>query len=122
MSLLVGGNSGGNNKGRAVLPLGTVSLPGRPVTPLTARQLNPTATIVAAVREGGNRKLLRQSGADRVVVSSDAAGQMLAISTVRPAAGMVINDLLERGRAWTSSSGRPGNQSWAPRRRMPPGP
>lgn len=65
---------------------------------LTARQLNPTATIVAAVREEENRKLLRHSGADRVVVSSDAAGQMLAISTVRPAAGMVINDVLERGR------------------------
>lgn len=64
---------------------------------LTARQLNPAATIVAAVREDENRQLLRQSGADRVVVSSDAAGQMLAMSTVRPAAGMVISDLLERG-------------------------
>ncbi len=65
---------------------------------LTARQLNPSATIVAAVREEENRQLLRQSGAARVVVSSDAAGQMLAISTVRPAAGMVIADLLDRGR------------------------
>lgn len=65
---------------------------------LTARQLNPAATIVAAVREDENRELLRQSGADRVVVSSDAAGQMLAMSTVRPAAGMVISDLLEQGR------------------------
>jgi voltage-gated potassium channel len=65
---------------------------------LTARQLNPSATIVAAVREDENRQLLRQSGADHVVVSSDAAGQMLAMTTVRPAAGMVISDLLERGR------------------------
>ena len=65
---------------------------------LTSRQLNPSATIVAAVREEENRQLLRQSGADHVVVSSDAAGQMRAISTIRPAAGMVIADLLDRGR------------------------
>jgi len=65
---------------------------------LTARQLSPTATIVAAVREDENRELLRQSGADHVVVSSDAAGQMLAMTTARPAAGMVISDLLDRGR------------------------
>jgi voltage-gated potassium channel len=64
---------------------------------LRARQLNPSATIVAAVREQENRQLLRRSGADQVVVPSDAAGQMLAISTVRPAAGMVIADLLEHG-------------------------
>ncbi len=65
---------------------------------LTARQLNPAATIVAAVREEENRALLRQSGADHVIVSSDAAGQMLAISTIRPAASRVIADLLDHGR------------------------
>ena len=65
---------------------------------LTARQLNPAATIVAAAREQENRLLLEQSGADRVVVSSDAAGQMLAISTIRPAAARLIVDLLDRGR------------------------
>jgi voltage-gated potassium channel len=65
---------------------------------LTARQLNPTAMIVVAVREQENGQLLRQSGADHVVVSSDTVGQMLAVSTVRPAAGRVIADLLEHGR------------------------
>ena len=65
---------------------------------LTARQLNPAATIVAAVREEENRDLLRQSGADHVVVSSDAAGHMLAFSTLRPAAAKVIADLLDLGR------------------------
>ena len=54
--------------------------------------------IVAAVRERENLPLLRQSGADRVVLSSDAAGQMLAISALRPAAGQVIADLLDHGR------------------------
>ena len=63
---------------------------------LTARQLNPGVTIVAAVREEDNQDLLRLSGADRVVVSSGAVGQLLAISTVRPAAGRVIADLLGR--------------------------
>lgn len=65
---------------------------------LTARQLNPSAVIVAAVREQENRQLLRQSGADHVIVSLDTAGQLLAFSTVRPAAGLVIADLLEHGR------------------------
>jgi voltage-gated potassium channel len=65
---------------------------------LTARQLNPSATIVAAVREEENRDLLRKSGADHVVVSSEAAGHMLAFSTVRPAAAKVISDLLDHGR------------------------
>ena len=65
---------------------------------LTARQLNPSATIVAAVREEENRDLLRQSGADHVVVSSDAAGHMLAIATIRPTAAKVLADLLDHGR------------------------
>jgi len=65
---------------------------------LTARQLNPSATIVAAVREEENRDLLRQSGADHVVVSSDAAGHMLAIAAIRPTAAKVLADLLDHGR------------------------
>ena len=64
---------------------------------LTARQLNPGALIVAAVRERENEPLLRQSGADHVVVSSDAAGQLLGISTLRPSAARVVADLLNRG-------------------------
>ena len=52
---------------------------------------------MAAVREEENRALLSQSGADHVVVTSDAAGQMLAISTIRPAA-KVFADLLDHGR------------------------
>ena len=40
---------------------------------LTARQMGPGLTIIAAVREAENEPLLRQSGADQVVVSSAAA-------------------------------------------------
>ena len=65
---------------------------------LTAREANPGALIVAAVRERENENLLRQSGADQVVVSSDAAGQLLGISTIRPSAARVVADLLNRGR------------------------
>src|SRR5262249_42846326 len=66
---------------------------------LTARQLNPSVTIAAAVREDENQSLLLESGVDHVVLSSDAAGQMLAISTIRPAAAKVTADLLGQGRS-----------------------
>ena len=44
---------------------------------LTARQLAPQAHIVAAVRESENTHVLRQSGADTVVVSAETAGRLL---------------------------------------------
>ena len=42
---------------------------------LNARQLNPDCYVVAAVRESDNVQLVRQSGADSVVTSSDAVGR-----------------------------------------------
>lgn len=65
---------------------------------LTARQLSPQATIIASVREAENEPLLRQSGADHVVVSADAAGRLLALATIDPAAGRFLSELLDRGR------------------------
>jgi voltage-gated potassium channel len=50
------------------------------------------------VREAENEPLLRQSGADQVVVSSEAAGRLLGLSTLDPAIGQVIGELLDRGR------------------------
>ena len=64
---------------------------------LNARQLNPDAYIVAAVREGDNVSLVRQSGANAVVTSSDAVGRLLGLSAVSPALGSVIEDLLTTG-------------------------
>jgi voltage-gated potassium channel len=64
---------------------------------LTARELSPGAVIVAAVRDRENEGLLRQSGADQVVVSSDAAGRLLGLATIRPSAARVIADLLDSG-------------------------
>ncbi|RAY13188.1 Ion channel protein [Actinomadura craniellae] len=65
---------------------------------LTARQLNPAAGIRAAVRESENVPLLRQSGADYVITSSEAAGRLLGMSTTQPSVSQVIEDLLEQGR------------------------
>jgi voltage-gated potassium channel len=63
---------------------------------LTARQLNAAAVIVAAVREAENEPLLRQSGADQVVVSSETAGRLLGLSTLEPGAGLVMAKLVGR--------------------------
>ncbi|MEV0581486.1 potassium channel family protein [Nonomuraea sp. NPDC050310] len=65
---------------------------------LTGRQLNPTATIVAAVREAENDPLVRQSGADVVITSSDAAGRMLGVATQSPAVSALIEDFLVYGK------------------------
>jgi voltage-gated potassium channel len=88
---------------------------------LTARQLNPEIMIVAAVREAENEPLLRQSGADQVVVSSDAAGRLLGLSTLNPAVGHVFAQLLDRGRglglterpAESAEIGRPASRAAA---------
>ncbi len=65
---------------------------------LTARELNPDAFIAAAVREAENAHLLSQSGATTVVVSSEAAGRLLGLSTESPRAVSVLEDLLVAGR------------------------
>lgn len=51
---------------------------------LTARQLNPGLSIVAAVREAENESLLRQCGVSEVVRSSDVAGRLLGLSAAEP--------------------------------------
>lgn len=64
---------------------------------LNVRQLNPDAYIVAAVREQNNVNLVRQSGADSVITSSDAVGRLLGLSTLSPDLGSVMEDLLTYG-------------------------
>jgi voltage-gated potassium channel len=64
---------------------------------LTARELNASARIVAAVREEENVHLLHQSGADAVVTSSGAAGRLLGLSTETPKVTEVLEDLLTVG-------------------------
>jgi voltage-gated potassium channel len=61
---------------------------------LTARELAPKAKIVGSIREAENQHLLRQSGADSVVVSSETAGRLLGLATKTPSVVEMIEDLL----------------------------
>lgn len=64
---------------------------------LTTRELNRAAGIQATVREAENIPLLRQSGADHVVVSSETAGRLLGVAALHPHLSAVMEDLLQRG-------------------------
>lgn len=64
---------------------------------LSARQLNQGVKIIAAVREEENAPLLRQSGADTVILSSSAAGRLMGLSMLSPSAGAVMEDLINQG-------------------------
>lgn len=72
----------------------TNSDPTAVLVTLTARELAPKAKIIASVREAENQHLLRQSGADSVVVSSETAGRLLGIATSTPSVVEMIEDLL----------------------------
>lgn len=61
---------------------------------LTARELAPQAKIIAAARESENQHLLKQSGADSTVVSSETAGRLLGIATTAPSVVEIMEDLL----------------------------
>ena len=61
---------------------------------LTAREVAPNAKIVASIREAENQHLLKQSGADSVVVSSETAGRLLGVATTTPSVVEMIDDLL----------------------------
>ncbi|SDC98388.1 potassium channel family protein [Actinokineospora iranica] len=61
---------------------------------LTAREMAPSAQIVAAVRETENVHLLRQSGANQVVVSSETAGRLLGMATHTPTVVDMVEDLI----------------------------
>jgi voltage-gated potassium channel len=68
------------------------------LTTLTVRDLTKgTVRVVAAVRESENARLIRQSGAQQVVVSSETAGRLLGLSTSAPPIVDVVEDLLTAG-------------------------
>ena len=83
----------GTQQAKAVV-VATNSDPTSVLVTLTARELAPKATIIASVREGENRHLLLQSGADSVVVSSETAGRLLGLATSKPTVVEMIEDLL----------------------------
>lgn len=61
---------------------------------LTARELAPKISIVASVRESENVHLLRQSGANSVIVSAETAGRLLGMATTTPKVVEVVEDLI----------------------------
>ncbi len=62
---------------------------------LTIRRMNPTAVIIAAAREVQNTVILRQSGANGVIPTSEAVGRLMAMSLLSPTAGALMEDLLD---------------------------
>ena len=73
---------------------------------LSARELNPRATIVASIRESENAHLIEQSGADSVVVSAETTGRLLGLATVTPSVVTVTEDLLSPEEGFTVSERR----------------
>jgi voltage-gated potassium channel len=67
------------------------------LTTLTAREHNPTAMIVAAVRETENRHLIHQSGANSAIITAGTAGKLLGFATESPRIVEVLEDLLSVG-------------------------
>ncbi|MDM7487321.1 potassium channel family protein [Rhodococcus sp. GXMU-t2271] len=84
---------------------------------LSAREIAPRAKIVAAIRESENTHLLRQSGADSVVISSETAGRLLGIATTTPSVVEMIEDLLtpEAGFAIAERDVEPNEVGGSPR-------
>jgi voltage-gated potassium channel len=84
---------------------------------LTARELAPKAHIVASVREAENVHLLKQSGADQVVVSSETAGRLLGMATSTPLVVDIMEDLLtpESGLAIAERPVEPAEEGGSPR-------
>lgn len=84
---------------------------------LTARELAPEAHIVASVNETENVHLLKQSGANQVVVSSETAGRLLGMATSAPAVVDVVEDLLtpDAGLAIAERPVEPGEEGGSPR-------
>lgn len=64
---------------------------------LNIRRLAPQASVVAAVRESQHAPILRQSGANAVITTAEAAGRLMGISLISPTAGEMMEDLLDPG-------------------------
>lgn len=84
---------------------------------LTARELAPKVRILASVREAENVHLLKQSGADQVVVSSETAGRLMGIATRTPRVVDMVEDLLtpEAGLAIAERPVEPSEEGGSPR-------
>ena len=73
---------------------------------LAVRKLAPRTKLVAAAREQASANVLKQSGADQVITTAEAAGRLLGMQLVHPIAGELMEDLLDRRRASRFVSGK----------------
>ena len=62
---------------------------------LSVKRMNPRAAVVAAARESSNADLIRASGANSVIPTAEASGQLLGLASVAPEAGEFMEDLLD---------------------------
>lgn len=62
---------------------------------LAVRKLAPHTQLVAAAREQASANVLKQSGADQVITTAEAAGRLLGMQLVHPIAGELMEDLLD---------------------------
>jgi voltage-gated potassium channel len=62
---------------------------------LAVRKLAPNCKLVAAAREQASANVLKQSGADQVITTAEAAGRLLGMQLVHPIAGGLMEDLLD---------------------------
>jgi voltage-gated potassium channel len=62
---------------------------------LAVRKLAPHVQLVAAAREQASANVLKQSGADQVITTAEAAGRLLGMQLVHPIAGELMEDLLD---------------------------
>jgi voltage-gated potassium channel len=65
---------------------------------LASRRLAPQAKIVSSARESASAQILRDSGADGVIVTAEAAGRLLSMQLLAPHAGDLMEDLLDSSR------------------------
>lgn len=61
---------------------------------LTAKQIAPQVSIVAAIREAENSHLFKHAGANSVVISSETTGRLLGVATKMPTVVDLIEDFL----------------------------
>lgn len=64
---------------------------------LTSRSLNPQSKIIVSVREEENADIVKHSGADSVITSSESVGRLLGLATVSPTLSDVLEDLISSG-------------------------
>ncbi|MDP4013357.1 MAG: potassium channel family protein [Candidatus Nanopelagicales bacterium] len=65
---------------------------------MLVKRLSPNTKVVCVAKQAANAQFLRDSGADAVIVTAEAVGQLLSMSLISPTAGSLMEDLLDSAR------------------------